>query len=738
MKSIFGFRVPSLILNYLVIAVVIAAVWAPEFNHYYVPNANMQPYIQDSLRYPSQKIYEEVNGYKLLKTGVREEDLVQSADEILKGRVKLPGFPLHRISIPFSEDDLNTGSPGWKLMFAGLAVPDILLDAYDRTGEEKYFNTAKDMIAAWAGFESHKWLPKGFLWNDHAVAARITVLTKFWSIYRLRNDVDDDTAGKILTMVDRSAQILAKPENFTVATNHGVIQNIALLQLCLAFPKLPDVEQYKHIAVARLSDQLGFYIDDEGVVLEHSAGYHAHGVYFVGLALRYMQLLALPIPKEWINKYRKAETVYANFKRPDKSLPLVGDTASDEDLEGTPLAEIDPNGTIGVLRVNSSLKPLGDWSLYPVSGYSIWWRGLKNWDTSSSLAQTVINWSYFPGHGHKKADEMSVNFWADGTNWWSATGYWPYGEKNRAQAISWTSSNAPHLQGEAYNSQRETKLVRYLHTNNLSFIDLQRSARAGYTLKRQILNLDDRLWLVLDSGNDKTHRQLQTMWTLDPGINIENQNMESNRYRLSSVKSTTSLAVGYLGSNNLQIRPIKGSIDPFGGWLVAENRKILPTNAFFVSVPTDSGWAGTYWTLNRGQSHESAILDIKNQSWKDDAHWSFLVKQAKGTTQISRNGDKLFIDDRSLNLDHAPDISQSLAVLRSNLQQSANKYPKYRELLGYRLKISYVLLILLGLNEMFFFMIRRKARAWASGFRLLSSAMWVGIGLWLTLVYFET
>jgi hypothetical protein len=86
-----------------------------------------------------------------------------------------------------------------------------------------------------ANFEGKAWLDRGFLWNDHAVAARARTLADFWHMYRRRQD-----RRRLPSLCGDSppAQASFLPSHFTFATNHGVIQNIALWQLCIAFTGL--------------------------------------------------------------------------------------------------------------------------------------------------------------------------------------------------------------------------------------------------------------------------------------------------------------------------------------------------------------------------------------------------------------------------------------------------------------------------------------------------------------------
>ena len=145
--------------------------------------------------------------------------------------------------MPFSPDDLDGVPPGIQLWFAGSGVPDILLRAYAATGQEPYFALARDMILAWDHYERTAWQPRGYLWNDHATAARVRVLGEFWRLYRQRPDYSPEVGRVVLEQAARYRALLADPGRFTFATNHGVMQNLGLLEWPRPFPSLPDAER---------------------------------------------------------------------------------------------------------------------------------------------------------------------------------------------------------------------------------------------------------------------------------------------------------------------------------------------------------------------------------------------------------------------------------------------------------------------------------------------------------------
>ncbi|MBE9572777.1 MAG: hypothetical protein IMF11_19305, partial [Proteobacteria bacterium] len=171
---------------YIVPVLVFASIWFPVIVHYYVPGAVITDELLNKAReLPDHQVFEELNGFRFLDIKFKDDkELVLVAEKLLEGELKLPWRPATRIGMPFDAEDIDKGLPSWKLYIASFAVPDILLRAYKVTARDDFIMMARDVIVAWALYEGSAWLPKGLLWNDHAIAARIPVLAEFWSLYR--------------------------------------------------------------------------------------------------------------------------------------------------------------------------------------------------------------------------------------------------------------------------------------------------------------------------------------------------------------------------------------------------------------------------------------------------------------------------------------------------------------------------------------------------------------------------
>ena len=273
------------LLGILVPIAVIVSVWIPPLAHYWVASPGVEPTVLVRLRtLPADGQLIEIERQNLaLPLRMSDAEILEAAARLRTGELVLKGFPSIAVSLSFDKGDLRKGLPTWGLYFGSLAVTEILARAYEITRDDTWLMAALQHTVGFIEYERTAWLPEGFLWNDHAISGRISALIKLWRLYRNHPDYDPVTGRLLIEHILRSRNLLAKDSHFTFNTNHGVMQNVSLLQIAAAFPGLPEEERYLKLAVERMDRQLGFYVSNEGVVLEHSAEYHALGIDLIGM-----------------------------------------------------------------------------------------------------------------------------------------------------------------------------------------------------------------------------------------------------------------------------------------------------------------------------------------------------------------------------------------------------------------------------------------------------------------------
>jgi hypothetical protein len=733
------------LVSVLLAGLVLASVWAPELGHWYVrPPLTTALVLETMRKEPAQSVLEEVAAMRLGAVVVPVRQIVPTAERVMRGTLALPGFPPTPITLPFAADDLESGLPTFQLMVASLAPADILLDAYRMTRREEFFRQARDVIVGFSQYEAAQWVDRGLMWNDHAASARVPVLAKFWAEYRTHPEFDPRVARIVLNLVARSAHLLAKPSFYAWRTSHGILTDLAILQIAVAFPDLAEIAELRNIAARRFRNHLDYWINEEGVTLLHSAGYHAGSLYHFGLALRLHTLNDINIPEEWWRRYTKAGDFFSLLRRPDGTLPMYGDTSSTpSESEPALTRRRHSDGAAEPLSERVPSLPSRAFSVYPVAGNAILWDGLSKEDAADpSATQTVITWSYHPGLGHKVADELSMLLWARGRTWLTNTGYWPYGVKGRGNAESWEASNAPHLLGESKHSERTSRVRSVGQGEGIALVDMERSGPSDYAVRRQIVRLGvDESWIVLDYSRDTATQTATTNWTFYPDLRVTSLATEGS-YRVSAPNSTLEMLCSFSGSEGLSTEATAGSERPFAGWVVLD-RTPTQAPAIVVRQPSRESWGLALFSLVDAGHAAAVSHSARMAKWIDVEHWTVFMATAKGDVTITRSGDRLAVHRRTTPGDGAaiqlaaraaPDAE--IGAVRNAYRSASETFSKFPELVSYRTKVSYFLLVVLGVQELVLhFMGRRLSRA-ARGLRVASWIGWTTGGLWLWLVYF--
>ena len=455
------------------------------------------------------------------------------------------------------------------------------------------------------------------------------------------------------------------------------------------------------------------------MVLEHSPGYHTIGVELLTQAIRLLALAGLPQQPAWQDKLARARTFTALITRPDGSLPLLGDTRA-------PLS----NSTTGGHRTRNAK------GIYPVSGYAMWRRQSMN---ESSQAHMTVTWSNFDGHGHKHADELSFELWADGQPWLSSVGYWPYDDSRRRLAVGWQGSNAPHYSGEATNSSRAIAIANMGTTDAVIAVELERRNDSGFVVRRQIIDIDSRIWIVLDAYRGAPTPGVEVVFNFSSRVRSGTMS-SSNCHAMDGSVSPRTMEVCFVAPTGLKVLPLFGDTSPFGGWEIDAERRINPAPALRISHPAPAAWLASIWSI-------SATHPLTPQvAWESPSSWRITLSKADPPTTISRHDKVISISGFSGQLagEHAVTLhplsnpSEEHRRINGALQRTAKRYPKTENLfIDYRLRVLAVLALLWVAQELVLFGIARTSwKRFTISLRGLSFVCWLLGGIWLHQAYF--
>lgn len=706
---------------------IVFSIWWPEFDHFRIDRTVPSNTVIEKLSHePASKDLAEIADISfLVSLGMPLSRRSDVARMVLDGKLDAPSFSATALPLRGWPADLTPVGPTFQLAIASLAVEDLLLQEYEHSGERRYFLRARDRILAFSEWESRQRDPFAFLWNDHAVAARISVLIRLWRTLRDDGQTTPGQRADLIALVTRSGELLAKKSQFTVRTNHGVMQNLALLQISAAFPDLPKAPKWRRLAMERLELQMGFFVSDEGVVLEHSAGYHMFGNQLIAYALQLERLNGIEPSKRLLKAYGETTDFAQRMLRPDGSLPLVGNTA------GGGHSAYDPEfrgaaGISGVARDSSSASPepvVGS-HIYPLSGYAIWWGAVN------APTQTFIAWAKHEHHGHKHADEPSVHFWSRGVNWMTATGYWPYGERGYDQANGWQGSNAPHAAGEGALNPRTVQLLGSGEAGAVRVIDIENVRQSGLKVRRQIVQLASEKILVLDTIRGAT-TPVETLWTIDPRLTL--QAVGEQRFSSSSVDSGYALQIDLAHDEGTAIHTAlyRGSWTPFAGWVVM-GREPTPAPSLLVERKAGDSLTVALFTV----SNQAEPRALKLAGGAQAENWTIDMQGPIGPQRVQRRGGTIEVtspqETTILKLAPPPALAPQQHALRTAMSEAVKRYPQWREMGLYHQRVYMVIGGLWVATEIVLGFLAGRRRMWMDAVVL---AGWAGIAWWIHVLY---
>jgi hypothetical protein len=662
------------------------SIYSLDFFHFRVDGAVPPPPVVERLAAaPADAVLGAIADISLeVSLGIPPQDRPQAAHEIYEGRLHAPNFSATRLQLQGWPGDLFVGGPTFQLVMASLAVEDLLLRDAESSGRREHYALAKDRILQFADWEAAQHAPAAFLWNDHAVSARISVLLRFWRMLRSDPGATPAQRAALLALVSRSGGLLAKSSQFTVRTNHGVMQNIALLQLSAAFPDLPQSGAWRKLALDRLELQLGFYVSPEGVVLEHSSEYHLFGVQLLGYAIQLARLNGLEPSARLLLAHQRSQEFSKVLTRPDGTVPIIGNTASQV------FSEEDHRRFMA--SGAASKDAVATTHAYPISGYAVWNQ------TGPVASQVAVAWAKHDRHGHKHADETSVHFWSRGIDWITATGYWPYGEKGYDEANGWRGANAPHLRGESAHSARRVELKFQGGGPAAKLVDVETRRESGAVLRRQVVQLGAERLLVVDTAAD-ANQPVDTLWTLRPEHRLLVKSPTHFVGQPAAGGQVLHMNFAFGGAGGAASASTGGSFSPFTGWVVVGRRTVA---APAVTVERAAGAHMTAALFSVGGQDQTPALTLDEHVSAEQ--WSASLQDPQGALRVRRHGAVLEVTGPGaaaavVDLAAPASVQVPQQALRAAMTEALRRYPAWRELKSFHTRLYALIAALWAVGE---------------------------------------
>lgn len=412
-----------------------------------------------------------------------------------------------------------------------LIVKDLI--KYKLTNDNDFSEIARKIIEKWWEDNQENMLA----WNEHAVAERTLNL-----IYFQKNSTNEINQEKFHTILMRHLEFLSNSRNYK-NNNHGLMMDRSLL---IGSDYINNIT-YREQAINRFTIFIYRDFSKEGIHLENSPEYHSLAL---KISLEFIYILKemnIELSKDIMNIIKKAELYLPRISRPDKSIPIMGDSGHKNITTHKSYGNI-VDHTSGIFLYQDSYN--------------------YNWLLVSNGYQSLT---------HKHKDDMSIQFSINNFNILADSGKYNYDKSStiRKYLISDKAHSKPYIIERKFRYDGKERLKTNIILNSEKLYHIETSymkPRDFHIIRNVILHKDTSSLIIIDRFSSKEKLTYVSNFVFDPKIDIgysENHNLE--------ILNTNYIMVSH--NNNISLVSKKNEID---NWYSPTFNQIIKTNRAFV------------------------------------------------------------------------------------------------------------------------------------------------------------
>lgn len=181
-----------------------------------------------------------------------------------------------------------------------------------------------------------------YQWNDDVMGNRLDAHLLLADRARRRGLLDADDEPIWLTMVLQHAAMLLDPDRHQPITNHGLMQDVALLDAAVAHPEIDMGQTWLRTSEERLAAYTDRAVAPTGVFRELTPFYHQYAAERLLGAAAVARADGHPLPDATEARIRSMLEVSRWLVQPDGTMPLIADSSTAPvDLDAWPNLRLD-------------------------------------------------------------------------------------------------------------------------------------------------------------------------------------------------------------------------------------------------------------------------------------------------------------------------------------------------------------------------------------------------------------
>jgi Heparinase II/III-like protein/Heparinase II/III N-terminus len=557
---------------------------------------------------PPHLTFKQVNTLISILPKSRNKDFMKTAENIIKKNAyALPPFGVIKYDNLVDWEDKRSRS--YERLIHGHTFLGCLTDAYCASQNYSYVEKALYLIKDWVQKHDYKRSKDTMAYHDETSALRLQYFLRFYIV--VKDKISEEDRSLLEINMWEHADLLSKDFFHSTNTNHGMFQDIALLQFSTYFKGENEelCSYYEKLATKRLKEYFENIFTHDGVHKEHSPSYHMLVVSNIRRLIGWMKEIDSNLTTDFQSIYLQAEEFAKYIIRPDGILPQICDTEPKEVKKSSYRSLFDsPEYLFSVTSGQKGKPPRENGKVFKEAGYAVFrddW--MKKKGTTYVLFTAAYNADY-----HKHSDDLNLYIYSNGEVITEAgpNGY-NYKDPFTKYAYSSFAHNTLIVDGKGLPRTDGTYDKVYMSDYKIS--DEENEATGinlrydGVSHKRKVsYKSKEQLIVSSDAITSDTEHEYKLLWHTAPDIKTKVNGNFINLFR----KDKKIMEIEIKTSSNFEIKLNSGIVKPkVQGWYFPKMEDKKPLTTIEVILKGSSINVDTMFRLKSFLSSDISYVD---------------------------------------------------------------------------------------------------------------------------------